>query len=164
MTYSRKSIIFRLLKHASTRTKTMNTIKNILAGKESNTVTQFFCGEYFTNTIAAHPRFEELKNLFWAMETKQYNRSSKTRKARVNLNLTSYTSEFFNNPNLESNSKILALQKEILGDWAKDMIELGFGVSIEWHKVFKSAYESGSIVKTNKDFAKITNLQDVPRY
>ena len=142
----------------------MNTIKNILAGKESNTVTQFFCGEYFTNTIAAHPRFEELKNLFWAMETKQYNRSSKTRKVRVNLNLTSYTSEFFNNPNLESNSKILALQKEILGDWAKDMIELGFGVSIEWHKVFKSAYESGSIVKTNKDFAKITNLQDVPRY
>jgi hypothetical protein len=44
------------------------------------------------------------------------------------------------------------------------MIELGFGVSIEWHKVFKSAYESGSVVKTNKDFAKIANLQEIPRY
>lgn len=149
----------------------MNTIKNILAGKGSNAVTQFFCGEYFTKIVTAHPKFEELKTLFWVMETKQYNRFSKARKARANLHLTLYVSEFFSNPSLEDNSKILALQKEILalqkeilGGWARDTTALGLGVSIQWYRVFKSAYESGSITKTNTDFAKVVSLQDIPRY
>ena len=140
----------------------MGTINGILAGKHSNAVIQFFCGEYFNKTITAHPKFEELKKLFWEMEKKQYNRYSKKKKAIVSLNLTDYTSGFFSNPNIENNPKVIKLQREILGDWA--IYDSYWGVSINWHNVFKSAYESGCVVKTDEDFANVVNLQDIPQY
>jgi hypothetical protein len=141
---------------------TNSVIKELLQGHHSNAIASFFCGEYFVQTVTNHPKFEELKAIFWSIETSLYNRQSKKTKARRTLQLTSRVSGFFGNPNLVNDKKMIALQREILGDWAK--YDDYFGVSINWYEVFKSAFNINAITKTQSDYDSLVSLMDIPNY
>jgi hypothetical protein len=123
---------------------------------------QFFAGEYFCKTVTSHPKFKELQNVFWNIETRLYNRLSKKAKARRSLKLNTITSGFFANPNLINDPDMLSLQREILGTWA--IFHHYFGVSIDWDAVLESAAIAGAIIKTASDYASLQSLQDIPHY
>ena len=140
----------------------MQVINDLLNGKRSPAIAQFFCGEYFVKLIQGE-KLEQLKGLVYKSQQKSFSKLSKKNQAKFPLLLKSRLSSFFSTSELTFfKQEIESLQKEILKGWG--IHDEYFGVSIDWHEVLKSAFECSAITHTQADFDNLVSLQDIPNY
>ena len=140
----------------------MTVIQELLDGKRSQAIAQFFCGEYFTESVQGE-KLEQLKDLVFRSQQKSFSKRGKKNQAKFPLRLKTRVSSFFSTGHLVFfKNEIEALQKEILKGWGN--YDGYFGIEIDWHKVFKSAFDANAVTLTQADFDNLVSLQDIPEY